>query len=427
MDGEQLIALADDVGSYFYDETSPMAHLKTAKWRFPFEENEKMPEKSEGKMTSCYPLTKEDNILYLYDKYYYSDDLGNHLTENIVSESEKKVRGRKPNYHTGLYSMHERNRIVFGAPGTGKSYQLKIDCEKELNGTVGDYERVTFHPDYSYSKFVGTYKPVTDSNGTIKYTFVPGPFMRLYVQAIKSGWTETPQPFLLIIEEINRAKVAAVFGDIFQLLDRDDDGVSEYDIHASEDVKNYLAGALDGRPEDYQKIKIPDNMFIWATMNSADQGVFPMDTAFKRRWNFEYLGINENEEKISGIGKIELAGSDEPVEWNILRRAINAKMSSEQFKINEDKLMGPFFLSKKIIASDENGMIIDTDKFVAAFKSKVIMYLYEDAVKQGKHRFFDGCDNSKYSSVCDAFDELGMGIFGPNFKENFYDKQRDEV
>lgn len=427
MDGEQLIALADDVGSYFYDETSPMAHLKTAKWKFPFEENEKMPEKSEGKMTSCYPLTKEDNILYLYDKYYYSDDLGNHLTENVVSESEKKVRGRKPNYHTGLYSRYERNRIVFGAPGTGKSYQLKTDCEKELNGTVGDYERVTFHPDYSYSKFVGTYKPVTDSNGTIKYTFVPGPFMRLYVQAIKSGWTETPQPFLLIIEEINRANVAAVFGDIFQLLDRDDDGVSEYDIHASEDVKNYLAGALDGRPEDYQKIKIPDNMFIWATMNSADQGVFPMDTAFKRRWNFEYLGINKNEEKISGIGKIELAGSDEPVEWNILRRAINEKMSSDQFNINEDKLMGPFFLSKKIIASDEDGMIIDTDKFVAAFKSKVIMYLYEDAVKQGKHRFFDGCDNSKYSSVCDAFDELGMGIFGPNFKENFYDKQRDEA
>lgn len=427
MDGEQLIALADDVGSYFYDETSPMAHLKMAKWKFVFEENEKMPEKSEGKMTSCYPLTKEDNILYLYDKYYYSDDLGNHLTENIVSESEKKVRGKKPNYHTGLYSKHERNRIVFGAPGTGKSYQLKIDCEKELNGTVGDYERVTFHPDYSYSKFVGTYKPITDSNGTIKYTFVPGPFMRLYVQAIKSGWTETPQPFLLIIEEINRAKVAAVFGDIFQLLDRDDDGVSEYDIHASEDVKNYLAEALDGRPEDYQKIKIPDNMFIWATMNSADQGVFPMDTAFKRRWNFEYLGINKNEEKISGIGKIELAGSDEPVEWNILRRAINEKMSSDQFNINEDKLMGPFFLSKKIIASDEDGMIIDTDKFVAAFKSKVIMYLYEDAVKQGKHRFFDGCDNSKYSSVCDAFDELGMGIFGPNFKENFYDKQRDEA
>ena len=422
-----MIALADDVGSYFYDETSPMAHLKTAKWRFPFEANEKMPEKSEGKMTSCYPITKEDNILYLYNKYYYSDDLGNHLTENVVSESEKKVRGRKPNYHTGLYSMYERNRIIFGAPGTGKSYQLKIDCEKELNGTTGDYERVTFHPDYSYSKFVGTYKPVTDSNGTIKYAFVPGPFMRLYVQAIKSGWTETPQPFFLIIEEINRAKVAAVFGDIFQLLDRDDDGVSEYDIHASEDVKNYLARALDGRPEDYQKIRIPDNMFIWSTMNSADQGVFPMDTAFKRRWNFEYLGINENEEEISGKGKVMLAGSDEPVEWNILRRAINDKMSSEQFKINEDKLMGPFFLSKRILESDENGMIINPEKFMDAFKSKVIMYLYEDAVKQGKHRFFDGCDSSKYSSVCDAFDKMGMEIFGSNFKQKFYDIQRNEA
>ena len=138
-------------------------------------------------------------------------------------------------------------------------------------------------------------------------------------------------------------------------------------------------------------------------------------------------GIALSREKISGIGKIELAGSDEPVEWNILRRAINAKMSSDQFKINEDKLMGPFFLSKKVLASDENGMIIDTKKFVDAFKSKVIMYLYEDAVKQGKHRFFDGCDNSKYSSVCDAFNEIGMGIFGPNFKENFYDKQKDEA
>lgn len=330
-------------------------------------------------------------------------------------------------FNTELETKYERNRIVFGAPGTGKSYELKEDCEDLLKDTNGSYERVTFHPDYSYSQFVGTYKPVMGADEKIRYAFVPGPFMRVYVEALKSGRTENPQPHLLLIEEINRAKVAAVFGDVFQLLDRDDDGVSEYEIQASEDIRKYLASQLKGDPDNYQKIRIPNNMFIWSTMNSADQGVFPMDTAFKRRWNFEYLGINENEEKISGIGKIELAGSDEPVEWNILRRAINAKMSSEQFKINEDKLMGPFFLSKKIIASDENGMIIDTDKFVAAFKSKVIMYLYEDAVKQGKHRFFDGCDNSKYSSVCDAFDELGMGIFGPNFKENFYDKQRDEV
>lgn len=330
-------------------------------------------------------------------------------------------------YNTKIETKYERNRIVFGAPGTGKSYELKEDCEDLLKDTKDNYERVTFHPDYSYSQFVGTYKPVMGADEKIRYDFVPGPFMRVYVEALKSGRTENPQPHLLLIEEINRAKVAAVFGDVFQLLDRDDDGVSEYEIQASEDIRKYLAKQLGGTPDNYKKIRIPNNMFIWSTMNSADQGVFPMDTAFKRRWNFEYLGINENEEKISGIGKIELAGSDEPVEWNILRKAINAKMSSDQFKINEDKLMGPFFLSKKVIASDENGMIIDTKKFVDAFKSKVIMYLYEDAVKQGKHRFFEGCENSKYSSVCDSFDEIGMGIFGSNFKENFYDKQKDEA
>ena len=330
-------------------------------------------------------------------------------------------------FNTKIETEYERNRIVFGAPGTGKSYELKEDCEDLLKEMKDNYERVTFHPDYSYSQFVGTYKPVMGADEKIRYDFVPGPFMRVYVEALKSGRTENPQPHLLLIEEINRAKVAAVFGDVFQLLDRDDDGVSEYEIQASEDIRKYLAKQLGGTPDNYQKIRIPNNMFIWSTMNSADQGVFPMDTAFKRRWNFEYLGINENEEKISGIGKIELAGSDEPVEWNILRKAINAKMSSDQFKINEDKLMGPFFLSKKVIASDENGIIIDTKKFVDAFKSKVIMYLYEDAVKQGKHRFFEGCENSKYSSVCDAFDEIGMGIFGSNFKENFYDKQKDEA
>lgn len=240
--------------------------------------------------------------------------------------------------------------------------------------------------------------------------------MRVYVDALKSGRTENPQPYLLLIEEINRAKVAAVFGDVFQLLDRDDDGVSEYEIQASEDIRKYLASKLGGNPENYQKIRIPNNMFIWSTMNSADQGVFPMDTAFKRRWNFEYLGINKNEEKISGTGKIKIAGREEPIEWNRLRKAINNKMSSDKFKVNEDKLMGPFFLSTKLIASDETGMIIDTAKFIEAFKSKVIMYLYEDAVKQGKHKFFDGCDSSKYSSVCDAFDEKGMGILARTLK-----------
>lgn len=328
----------------------------------------------------------------------------------------------EPVYNTELSVRYERNRIVFGSPGTGKSFRLKSDCEDLMEKTSGTYERVTFHPDYSYSQFVGTYKPVMGEDGnSIRYDFVPGPFMRVYVDAIKSGRTGSPKAHLLLIEEINRAKVAAVFGDVFQLLDRDGDGVSEYEIQASEDIRRYLAKELGGLSDNYNKIKLPNNMFIWATMNSADQGVFPMDTAFKRRWNFEYLGINESEKEIIGVCKIVLPGEPDAVEWNAVRRAINDRMASE-YRINEDKLMGPFFLAKKVIASDENGMIIDTEKFMKAFKSKVIMYLYEDAVKQRKHDFFNGCDSSKYSSVCEAFEEKGMAIFGTSVKNAVYNK-----
>lgn len=328
-------------------------------------------------------------------------------------------------FKTGLISKLERNRIVFGAPGTGKSYRLKDDCEAFIEESDGDYERVTFHPDYTYSQFVGTYKPITDVDGKIRYDFVPGPFMRIYVQALKSGRSQNPQPYLLLIEEINRAKVAAVFGDVFQLLDRDDDGVSEYAIQATEDITKYLASELGGMPDNYKKIRIPDNMFIWATMNSADQGVFPMDTAFKRRWNFEYLGINENEGQISGNIMLK-TDAIQKVEWNTLRKAINEKLSSE-YKVNEDKLMGPFFLSKKVLKTvdGDDNTISDTDGFMNTFKSKVIMYLYEDAAKQHKHKLFSGCpDTTKYSSVCDSFEKIGIRIFGDDFEDRYYNPQK---
>ena len=159
-------------------------------------------------------------------------------------------------------------------------------------------------------------------------------------------------------------------------------------------------------------------MFIWATMNSADQGVFPMDTAFKRRWSFEYLGINENEEGV--VGTVDIAG--ETIDWNKLRRAINDKLAKD-YKVNEDKLMGPYFLAKKLLVTDDAGKIVDQDRFIKAFKSKVIMYLYEDAAKQHKHKLFEGCDSSKYSSVCDDFDRIGIRIFGDNFKAEFYEQQ----
>ena len=524
MDGEKLIALVDEIGDYFYDGSSEMSHLKPGKWHSVFDRDAKLPTKAEGKLTTCYPLTNEDNLMFLYDKYYYGSneevdegkfdsetfseeednvseeknkrlfrywmsmqvkpegdtDAGQpysktsidqyvsniantplpmnpgksvfyttrleqvQVTIDALENMEKKNNTQKsavrkymqfliamkegnmsPKYRTSIESKYERNRILFGAPGTGKSFALKKDSEECLNGTSGTMERVTFHPDYTYSQFVGTYKPVSDE-GSIKYEFIPGPFMRVFVDAVKSAMSDEPQPHILVIEEINRAKVAAVFGDVFQLLDRDDDGVSEYDIQTSEDIRKYLAKELGGKPNNYSRIRIPNNMFIWATMNSADQGVFPMDTAFKRRWNFEYLGINQNEAEI--CGKIVL-GKDvtQCVYWNALRRAINEKLAKE-YKVNEDKLMGPFFLSKKVTRtiSETDDTIADTDRFIEIFKSKVIMYLYEDAAKQHKHKLFSGCeDTTKYSAVCDSFDRIGIQIFGEDFEETYYKPQEE--
>ena len=406
MDGLKLIAFVDDISPYYYDENENMAHQKSGVWHSLFEESDSLPE-NEGYMTTCYEIKKSENLIYLYKKYYWSNEL--YASSATVSE-HTLIK-----FHTGYQSPFERNRILFGAPGTGKSYKINKDL-KELIGENNDddYERITFHPDYTYAHFVGTYKPVpskdSQGNDTITYAYVPGPFMRVYVKALKNSRSANIRPFLLIIEEINRANVAAVFGDIFQLLDRGDVGVSEYPIQASEDIKTYLAQELGGDPENYTKIRIPDNMFIWATMNSADQGVFPMDTAFKRRWDFTYLGIDDSDEKIQGKYVYLADNKSQRVEWNKLRKAINHFLAKE--KINEDKQIGPYFISKNIVVPLE-GDEIDRDRFIRVFKNKVIMYLFEDAARQKRSKLFEGCfqNSTRYSEICKAFDKKGIGIF----------------
>jgi MoxR-like ATPase len=342
---------------------------------------------------------------------------------DIATNQKLADESTKSSYATSF----ARNRILFGAPGTGKSYTLNKD-RKVLLGEENetDYERVTFHPDYSYAQFVGTYKPVPskDENGhdSITYEYVPGPFMRIYVEAVKSSISGSPKPYLLIIEEINRANAAAVFGDVFQLLDRDSN-ISEYPIMPSKDMKDYLAkpDVLGGSPEDYAFIKIPDNMFIWATMNSADQGVFPMDTAFKRRWNFTYFGINDAEEDIDEEiqAKTYTFGAGDyarVLTWNQIRKAINEELSSEAYNINEDKLLGFYFISKSTLLGSESD-------FMTVFKNKVLMYLFDDAVKQKRKTFFDNCKGEskgvRYSEICTAFDKLGVFIFPDSVSSEF--------
>lgn len=371
------------------------------------------------------------NARYYSEKYIIAEN------EYFVSSEWRPDRedARKPlidwifalmqeiKFNTGYQSEFPRNRILFGAPGTGKSFTLNHEKD-DLLTDGGEYERVTFHPDYSYANFVGTYKPVpckdSDGKDAITYSYVPGPFMRTYVKALQNSRTDAPKPFLLVIEEINRANVAAVFGDVFQLLDRGDDEVSEYPIQASEDIKKYLAEELGGNPDDYAEIRIPDNMFIWATMNSADQGVFPMDTAFKRRWDFTYLGIDDSEAGIVGK-KVVLGQGDyrRVVEWNALRKAINNELLT--YKVNEDKLMGPYFISKKNLPEGE---MIDPAVFTRIFKNKVIMYLFDDAAKQKRITLFGGCDEkakNQYSKICREFDTKGVYIFCEGISSQFID------
>lgn len=413
MDGEKAIALVDDVGEYYYDPQNPMrAHCKPGEWHQCFKQGDELPAKSEGKLTTCFEIKKTENLMYLYKKYYYELE---EVEENAMNREMPYV---PINYHTGYVSQFAANRIMFGAPGTGKSYNLEQNRKEVLQGgAIGGYERVTFHPDYTYSQFVGTYKPVTDKTGNISYQFVPGPFMRVYVEALRNGRTDNPEPFILLIEEINRANVAAVFGDVFQLLDRDGSNVSEYPIQATEDIRGYLASQLGGTADNYMEIQIPDNMFIWATMNSADQGVFPMDTAFKRRWDFTYLGIDNGEDKIAGKSVVLGKGEHKRnVEWNALRKEINQVLLND-CKVNEDKLMGPFFIAMKNLPE---GNEIDAESFTRIFKNKVIMYLFDDAAKQKRPTLFDGCDvKNLYSAICEEFDEKGVDIFSESVRSAF--------
>lgn len=270
---------------------------------------------------------------------------------------------------------YSHNRILFGAPGTGKSHRLELDS-KYFDGRF--FERVTFHPDYSYAHFVGTYKPVMRGEN-IKYDFVPGPFLRIYAKTKLNPDT----PCLLLIEEINRANVAAVFGDVFQLLDRKG-GVSEYKVAASEDVKKWLSDNGINETE----LSLPENMYIWATMNSADQGVFPMDTAFKRRWNFEYIDLDEGEDL-----------NAPPTYWSKwlnFRKTVNGALISAG--VNEDKCMGPFFVNPK-----ELNEWLNNDDFRKMFASKVVMYLFEDAAKQKRASIFKDGNKTGFSSIYNNF------------------------
>ena len=274
--------------------------------------------------------------------------------------------------------------------------------------TISTVERVTFYDGYTYGQFVGTYKPTPtikeDGTETITYKYVPGPFMKQLVKA----YNDEENDYCLVIEEINRAKADRVFGNIFQLLDRDK-GKSEYPIAASEDQLIYLKENLI--EEKFNKVLeeglyIPKNLYLWATMNSADQGVYPMDSAFKRRWSFEHIGLNENEyEKlddgnIPGICFREENETKHIVSWNNFRKVINETLLEN--KVLEDRLLAPYFIKKESF-NETLGSVSLLNETV--FIDKILMYLFDDILKHKNNNILFKEGINSFSQIKDILKE----------------------
>ena len=282
-------------------------------------------------------------------------------------------------------------QIYYGAPGTGKSNTIKrkVDDQGKLN------YRTTFHPDSDYSTFVGCYKPkmkrstitkdgVTTTDEKIIYSFEPQAFTNAYVQAWK-----TQDDVYLIIEEINRGNCAQIFGDLFQLLDRKN-GESEYPVDADSSLADYLQIALADSKRDEipvevkngTKLKLPSNLYIWATMNTSDQSLFPIDSAFKRRWEWKYMKIkNEGKEWKIDVKIKDVNGEEKLVKWWDFIRKVNDIIAS--MTSSADKQLGYFFCKpdKKTperaeLPNSENDLIS-----VDIFVSKVLFYLWNDVFK----------------------------------------------
>ena len=294
-------------------------------------------------------------------------------------------------------------KIYFGAPGTGKSHKIDYNLFKDKDGNLigkGIKEipedrkfRTTFHPDYDYAQFVGAYKPKKELNKTtnkeeLTYSFIPQVFAKAYAAAWKQYFaagnasTANNQVYL-VIEEINRGNCAQIFGDIFQLLDRDSEGFSQYSIDADCDFAEWLKTNDNGLKSVWPayekkvgdgKLKLPPNLNILATMNTSDQSLFPMDSAFKRRFDWEYVPISftdeEGNEKEAAKYEIDIPDANgKNYLWKNFVEAVNDKILD--LTESEDKQLGEFFIKP------DSGNIISKERFLG----KVIFYLWNEVCK----------------------------------------------
>lgn len=352
----------------------------------------------------------------IYTTDNYLDFLGSKESLLNLDESKKDVD----------YDKVERlevgtNTLLYGVPGSGKSYIIEHEYIKKGN----PYERLVFHPDYTYSDFVGQILPVVkedkEGNKNVSYEFTAGPFTTILKEAYRNPKVE----HFLVIEEINRGDAPAIFGEIFQLLDRkteidsiNDDGfpirTSEYEI-SNADIARFVYG------NEQHKIRIPSNLSIIGTMNTSDQNVFPLDTAFQRRWDMRLIeNVFKKDDK-------ELATTtilDTSVTWQKFCETINNIILDKNVNMtsSEDKRLGIHFIHISDLKPKE-----DDDRHKGLFPEKVIKYLWDDAFKFTREEIFDLSNFNSLEKVIrkfiDAEGDDKFNIFSSNVRNLLLENQ----
>lgn len=310
-------------------------------------------------------LNVSQSLSSMHDFYKYYKD--GDLYTLTLSEVNRIINGyhSSDEHYTTSQIKDGKNVIYYGAPGTGKSYSVNNLIKEKYSdydageGNNDNVFRVTLHPEYSYSDFVGQLLPYSDESGKIDYQFIPGVFTNALNQAIQN-----PNDHIyLVLEEMSRANVAAVFGDLFQLLDRKN-GSSEYAINNDD-----IARTVYGDPK--HKIAIPGNMTIFGTVNTSDQNVFVMDTAFKRRFDWRYVSTDAgaDTEAFNSENNPEInIGDNIVISWKKLYQTLNRFIVGD-LELSEDKQIGPYFIKFEGADSEVSHNLI---------RDKLLQYLWED-------------------------------------------------
>ena len=292
------------------------------------------------------------------------------------------------------------NMIYYGIPGSGKSYIV----DEKYNDLEYKIYRTTFHPEYTNSDFVGQIIPTVKDN-KVEYNFHPGAF----TLALKYALENKDKKVCLIIEEINRGNSSAIFGDIFQLLDRNEEGKSKYEI-----FNGPILDYLNENGMNLERIHIPSNMWIIATMNTSDQNIFTLDTAFKRRWKMEYIKniFADNDKSKELKNKVIPFGEKYPnVTWEKFVNKINNHIIHDTSGINaEDKQLGKYFVSVEEIDN------------MKEFSEKILSYLWEDVAKLNASYWFGTI--SSYEELLESFNKNTLDVFNSLFEDEI--KANDE-